>query len=82
MNSRERSCDRGPVTRGRKQLQCVLFALDCRSSGGSEPIAPVHHCTGMGFGGRFAPSTPTVRTAQTDGTPLARMWGVFEMERK
>ncbi|KAF3406123.1 hypothetical protein BIS44_0967 [Mycobacterium tuberculosis variant bovis BCG] len=42
----------------------------------------MHHCTGMGFGGRFAPSTPTVRTAQTDGTPLARMWGVFEMERK
>ncbi|WP_235627840.1 PE/PPE C-terminal domain-containing protein, partial [Mycobacterium tuberculosis] len=72
-------CSRAPR---RKQLQRVLSALDCRSSGGSEPIAPVHHCTGMGFGGRFAPSTPTVRTAQTDGTPLARMWGVFEMERK
>ncbi|CKO08486.1 REP13E12 repeat-containing protein [Mycobacterium tuberculosis] len=73
---------RSQAQRNHDGLLAGLRALDCRSSGGSEPIAPVHHCTGMGFGGRFAPSTPTVRTAQTDGTPLARMWGVFEMERK
>ncbi len=60
-------CSRAPR---RKQLQRVLSALDCRSSGGSEPIAPVHHCTGMGFGGRFAPSTPTVRQRKPTAHPL------------
>ncbi len=64
-------------------MQCVLFALDCRSSGGSEPIAPVHHCTGMGSAvppgavgatavRRYPTSPLTVRTAtgRRAGAPL------------
>ncbi len=47
---------------------------------GSEPIAPVHHCTGMGWQSLRTINTDSA-TAQTDGTPLARMRGVFERER-